>query len=56
MALFYSLIMTKGGLVLEWHNDTAKEWGAPLSQAFIPLCIYYKPKTNTDGISGWGGK
>ena len=34
------------GLVLAWHNDAAKEWGALGAWYLVPIDINYKPKIN----------
>ena len=43
----HALSCPKGGLVLLWHEDTAKEGGALGSRALIPSTITYKPKINS---------
>ena len=37
----HALSYPKGGLVLAWHDDAAKEWGALGAQAIIPSAITY---------------
>ena len=37
----------KGGLVLERHDDAAKEWGTLGALALVPSAITYKPKINS---------
>ena len=34
------------------HTDAAKEWGDLSARALKPLCIYYKPKTNSRTVQG----
>ena len=40
----HTLLCPKGGLVLEWHDDAAKEWGALGARDVIPSGIIYQPK------------
>ena len=46
------LSLPKGGLVLERHNDDAKEWGIISEWALNPLCITNKPKFNSRTVHG----
>ena len=48
----HDLSCPKGGLVLEWHNDAAKEWGTFLAWALNISCISYEPKTNSRTLQG----
>ena len=48
----HSLSCPKGGLVLERHDDAAKEWGALGSQALVPSAITYKLKINSRPVQG----
>ena len=48
----YSISCPKGGLVLAWNNDSAKEWGSLSSWALIPLRISYEPKINSRTVKG----
>ena len=48
----HSLSCQKGGLVLERHNDAAKEWGALESQSLVPSAITYKLKINSRTVKG----
>ena len=43
----HALSCPKGGLVLERHDDAAKEWGALGSRALVPSAITYEPKINS---------
>ena len=43
----HALLCLKGGLVFEWHDDTAKEWGALGAWALVPSAITYEPKINS---------
>ena len=42
----------KGGLVLERHDDAAKEWGALGARALVPSAITYEPKINSRTVQG----
>ena len=46
------LSFPKGGLVLEWHDDTAKECGALGARALVPSAITYKSKINRWTVQG----
>ena len=48
----HALSCPKGGLVMAWHNDAAKEWGALSPQAINPIDISYKPKINSRTLQG----
>ena len=48
----HALSCPKGGLVLAWHNDAAKEWGALGARALVPSAITYKPKINSRTVQG----
>ena len=48
----HALSYPKGGLVLVWYDDAAKEWGALGSQSLTPIAIYYKPKTSIRTVQG----
>ena len=48
----HALSCPNGGLVLEWNDDAAKEWGALGSQALVPSAITYEPKTNSRTVKG----
>ena len=50
----HAISCTKGCLVLAWHNDAAKEWGAIESRALVPSAITYKPKINIKTVQGRG--
>ena len=47
-----TLSCPKGGLVLAWQDDSAKEWEALGSQALVPSAITYKPKINSRTVQG----
>ena len=42
----------KGDLVLAWHADAAKEWGALRAQVLNPSDITYEPKINNRTVQG----
>ena len=44
--------MSQGGLVLERHNDDAKEWGTLSDRALNSSLISYKPKINSRTVYG----
>ena len=56
----HALSCPKGGLVLLWHGDTAKEGGALGSRALFPSTITYEPKINSmtvqEGRTGAGAR
>ena len=43
----HALSCPKGGIVLSWQNDAAKEWGALSARAINPSDTSYKPKINS---------
>ena len=43
----HSLSFSKGGLVMAWHDDDVKEWGALRSRALVPSAITYELKINS---------
>ena len=45
-AVPHSIACPKSGLVLAWHNNAAKEWGALAARALNISCISYKSKIN----------
>ena len=48
----HDLSCSKGNLVLERHNNAAKEWGDIVARALTPSCIAYKPKINIKTVQG----
>ena len=48
----HALSCPKGGLVLERHEDAAKEWGDLGAWNLIPSAISYKPKINSGTEQG----
>ena len=48
----HALSCLKGGLVLERHDDAAKEWGALGARALVPSAITYEPKINSRTVQG----
>ena len=42
-----ALSCPKGVLVLERHDDAAKEWGALGARSLVPSTITYEPKINS---------
>ena len=48
----HDLSCPKGGLVLERHNDDAKEWGTLSDRALNSSLISYKPKINSRTVYG----
>ena len=48
----HALSCPKGGLVLAWYDDDAKEWGALGSRALVPSDITYEPKINSRTVQG----
>ena len=47
-----ALSCPKGGLVIVWRDDAAKESGALVSWALIPSDITYEPKINSRTVQG----
>ena len=47
-----ALSFPKGGLVMAWHDDDSREWGALGSWALVPSAITYKPKINSRTVQG----
>ena len=45
-----ALSFPNSGLVLVWHDETAKEWGALRARALVPSAIFYKPKINSKTV------
>ena len=48
----HALPCPKGGLVLAWHDDAAKEWGDLGNRSLFPSAITYKPKINSKTVQG----
>ena len=48
----HDLVCSKNVLVLAWHNDATKEWGALVTWALNQLCISYEPKITSRTIQG----
>ena len=47
-----TLSCPKGGLVLTWHDDIAKEWGDLRARDLVPSAITYEPKINSRTVQG----
>ena len=50
--MIHALSCPKGGLVLAWHNDAAKELDALSAWALNPLFISHKTKINSRTLQG----
>ena len=50
--VYHSLSCPKGGLVLVWHDDAAKDWVALGARALVPSAITYEPKINSRTVQG----
>ena len=50
--IMHALSCPKGGLVLAWNDDPAKEWNAIGAQALVPSAITYEPKINSTTVQG----
>ena len=48
----HALSCPKGGLVLAWHDDAAKEWGTLGSRALFPCAISHQAKINSRTVQG----
>ena len=48
----HALSCPKGGLVMTWNDDAAKEWGALGARALVPSAITYEPKINSRTVQG----
>ena len=48
----HALSCLNGGIVLAWHNDTAKELGALSVWSLNPSRISYKPEINSRTVQG----
>ena len=48
----HALSCPKGGLVLEQHNNAAKEWGALSARDLNPSFISCEPKINSRTVQG----
>ena len=48
----HALSCLKGGLVLAWHEDAAKDQGALGTRALVPSAISYEPKINSRTVQG----
>ena len=46
LSIEHALSCPKIGLVLVWHNDAAKEWGALGARSLVPSAITYVSKFN----------
>ena len=50
----HAISCPNGGLVLEQHNDAAKEWGALGARALVPSAVTYEPKIKSRTVLGGG--
>ena len=48
----HALSCSKGDLVLEQHDDAAKEWDSLGSRDLVPSAISYKPKIKSRTVQG----
>ena len=48
----HALLFPKGGLVLAWHENAAKEWGTVVARDLVPSAITYEPKINSRTVQG----
>ena len=48
----HALSCPKGGLVMAWHDDATKEWGAHGSRDLFPSAVTYEPKINSRTFQG----
>ena len=48
----HALSFPKVGLVIAWHDDATKKWGALGSWALVPSAITYEPKINSRIVQG----
>ena len=44
LSIKHAISCPKGDLVLAWHDDATKEWGALGARALVPSSISYKTK------------
>ena len=42
--------MAQGGLVLEWHDCAAKEWGSLIARLLTHSSISYQPSINSSTV------
>ena len=52
LSIDHALSCPKGGLVLERHNESTKEWGDIGDRALVPSAITYEPKINSRTVQG----
>ena len=52
LSIDHAISCPKGVLVLEWHDDSAKEWSALGARALVPSAIPYKPRINNRTVQG----
>ena len=52
LSIEHALSCPRGGLVIERHDDAAKEWGALGARDLVPSAISYEPKINSRTVQG----
>ena len=52
LSIEHALLCLKGGFVLEWHDNAAKEWGALGARDLVTSAISYEPKIISRTVQG----